>query len=261
MNPNWLGVFAAVLSLVAFFLVYRAGKEVSSKVRLTLLVVTALLAIPGASFALYYAHLLPEKGWYFQFRSLRGTEFLLILIGVAGGMSSTFLSKTFRSLPLVGVVVFSFVPFIKPVVGPLSHEELQDRWNQNVCLQSAPSTCGAASTATVARYLGLQVSEAEIAKEAYSYQGGTEAWYLARVLRKRGLLARFDFSQNPPDDENLPAIAGVRLGITGHFIAILERKGDRYLVGDPLRGQETLTREELVERYDFTQFCLSARIP
>ena len=47
---------------------------------------------------------------------------------------------------------------------------------------------------------------------------------------------------------------GVRLGSIGHFIPILGQQGERYIVGDPLRGRELLSREELEQRYDFTGF-------
>lgn len=42
----------------------------------------------------------------------------------------------------------------------------------------------------------------------------------------------------------------------GHFIAILSRDGNRFHIGDPLVGPETLTREQLIERYTFTGFYM-----
>ena len=44
------------------------------------------------------------------------------------------------------------------------------------------------------------------------------------------------------------------MGSIGHFIPILGQEGDRFIIGDPLRGRELLSREELDERYDFTGF-------
>ena len=38
----------------------------------------------------------------------------------------------------------------------------------------------------------------------------------------------------------IPAIAGVRLpssGNTGHFIAVLDRIGEKFVIGDPLEGR------------------------
>ncbi|MDE0835400.1 MAG: hypothetical protein OSA84_03505 [Akkermansiaceae bacterium] len=42
--------------------------------------------------------------------------------------------------------------------------------------------------------LGIDAKESELAAEAHSYTGGTEAWYLARCARSRGMDVRFDFS-------------------------------------------------------------------
>jgi hypothetical protein len=90
--------------------------------------------------------------------------------------------------------------------------------------------------------------------EAHSYSGGTEAWYLARAARARGFDARFEFGSGFSPERGLPAVIGVRLGSIGHFIAILDQEGDRFIVGDPLIGQELLSREEMEQRYDFTGF-------
>jgi len=57
----------------------------------------------------------------------------------------------------------------------------------------------------------------------------------------------------------LPAIVGVRLnqvGGAGHFIAILSRHQEKFVVGDPLVGREELSTSELNERYTFTGFYL-----
>ena len=54
-----------------------------------------------------------------------------------------------------------------------------------------------------------------------------------------------------------PAVAGVRLGAEGHFIAVLSREGERFQIGDPLEGPELLSRGELLERYEFTGFYMA----
>ena len=43
-----------------------------------------------------------------------------------------------------------------------------------------------------------------------------------------------------PDDLALPAIAGVRLGGVGHFIAILGLEDEGLVVGDPLVGRKSV---------------------
>lgn len=259
MNPNWLGVTSAILALAAFFVVYRLAKGVPAKRRILLALFAGVAAIPGASFAVYYAHLFPEPDWYFQFRSLAGTELLVVFLGVAGGLVATLLPRVLLVLPLLGVAAFSIAPIIKPFVRPIPAGSLQDEWDGGICLQSTPSTCGAASTATILKQLGVDVTESELAEEAHSYAGGTEAWYLARAARSRGFDVDFVCTAGFTPELGLPAVVGVRLGTIGHFIPILGREGDQFIVGDPLRGRELLSREALEERYDFTGFHMRIR--
>jgi len=59
-----------------------------------------------------------------------------------------------------------------------------------------------------------------------------------------------------------PAIVGVRLGGpkgAGHFIAILGKDQDKYIVGDPLTGREDLDASQLQDRYFFTGFSMVAK--
>lgn len=103
-------------------------------------------------------------------------------------------------------------------------------------------------------------SEKELAKEALTYRGGTENWYLARALRRRGFNA--DFVVQPSKSLSIPSpsIAGVRLeGGTGHFVAILDTSGESVVIGDPLVGKLKLSRAELNKRYHFTGLFLVVR--
>lgn len=259
MNPNWLGVISAILALAAFFVAYRRSKRISTKPRILIALSAIVVAIPAASFSVYYAHVIPEASWYYQFRSVKGTEFLMVFMGVAGGLIATFLPRIMLGVPLFVVAAFSIAPIIKPLIGPIPSGTFKDMWDGEVCLQSTPSTCGAASTATILKQLGIDVTESELAAEAYSYAGGTEAWYLARAARSRGCNVDFEFSPGFLPETNLPAVVGVRLGYIGHFIAILGHEGDKFVIGDPLRGRELLSREELEQRYDFTAFHMRVK--
>lgn len=257
MFPHWFGLLCAGLAVAAFFLSYRWAASQSDGVSWGWLALSVLLAMPGASFALYYLHLFPEGSGYYQFRSWPGTELFLLPLGVVGGLIASRLPRSWLPISLLGVVAFSVVPFLKPFLRPIPNGLLDDQWNGAVCLQSTPSTCGAASVATILRSLGIPVNEAELAQAAHSYRGGTEAWYLARAARQRGCEVRFRFVEDWDDSYSVPAVVGVRLGAIGHFVPVLEREGNFILIGDPLVGPEKLTREELEERYTFTGFTMS----
>src|SRR5512146_896731 len=106
MSPNWLGTICAAGALAAFYLSYRFGMSAAAKTRLLLALVALIIAIPGASFATYYTHALPEPSWYYEFRSWRGTECLLVMLGVAGGLMASLLPRFLLILPLFGTAAF-----------------------------------------------------------------------------------------------------------------------------------------------------------
>ena len=222
-------------------------------------VIAIVLAIPGTGFAASYAHVVQEPAWYYQFRSYSGTEFSMVLVGIAGGIVASMLPRVVLVFPLLGVAAFSIIPIVKPIIGPIPEGAFDNTWNDNICLQSTPSTCGAASVATILKFYGEDATEAELAAEAHSYVGGTEAWYLARAIRSRGYEVQFDFKQGFVAETEFPALVGVRLDSAGHFIPILGREGNLFLVGDPLRGRESLSQETLLRRYDFTGFYMMVR--
>ena len=256
MNVNYLGIVSAVLAFVLFFFTYGLARRFSVKRRTFMGLVSLVLAIPGASFAAYYTHLFPDQEWYYQFRSFTGTELMVVLVGVAGAIVAAVLPRALLVLPLFGVAAFSIAPFAKPLFGPIPAEMFREQWIDGICLQSTPSTCGAAAVATILKSLGQDATEVELATEAYSYVRGTEAWYLARSVRARGLAASFVFTDGFSSDAPFPALVGVQLAGSGHFIPILKREGDLYLIGDPLQRREWLSEEQLLERYVFTGFYM-----
>lgn len=256
MNHNWLGVISAILALCGFFVAYRVTVRQTKTTQIRWALIAAVLSLPGATFAIYYAHVVPEQSWYYEFRSFRGTELLILFIGIAGGAIAAIFPRLFLIVPLYGVAAFSMAPFMKTFLAPIPEVTMEDVWRDGVCRQSTGSTCGAASLATILKYLGVNVTESQLATEAHSYMGGTEAWYLARSARARGFKVRFAIRSSFEPDASFPAIVGVRMGC-GHFIAILNREGEQFVIGDPMIGREVLTRKDLLRRYDFTGFQMS----
>jgi len=152
------------------------------------------------------------------------------------------------------------VPYVKPLVNALDPGELHDEWRDDVCLQSTESSCGPAAVATLLRAHGVQAEEAELARECFTSRGGTENWYLARAMRRRGV--RVDYvSATGVNDVPLPCIAGVRLGGPqgdGHFITILGRSGERHITGDPRLGRLVMSEGDLARDYHFTGFFMAS---
>lgn len=225
-----------------------------------MVVVATVLAIPGALFVLYYTHLFDNAAWFYSFRAVSHTELAAAGLGsIAGLVQSEFQPNTPGEKLIVPLIlcVLLFVPFIKSALDPVDYGRLQKVCPGEVCLQSTPSTCGPTSAATLLKLFGKNASEEELARECFTYRGGTEIWYVARSLRKRGLAA--DFVIQPPNKISppAPAIAGVLLpGGAGHFVAILSEDDNSITIGDPLKGKLIIPRTELSHTYHFTGFFL-----
>lgn len=255
MNANFIGWGAAILTIALFFLTYRMCRGMSASQRRGLLIISGLASIPGSLFSVHYLHWLPETEDFYQLRTSPCSEFLILPIGVVLGCAARWL-EPLRTPILLTTIAFAVVPFVKPVILPLQFDLLVDEWRKDVCIQSGAATCGAASTATLLAQYGIQSTEAELARECHSYSGGTEAWYMARAMLRRGLSPQFAIREGFEPDIPLPAIAGVRLGSIGHFITILERDGELYRFGDPLVGPVWMAPGEALELYEFTGFYL-----
>ena len=84
---------------------------------------------------------------------------------------------------------------------------------------------------------------------------------MARAIRSRGLSVHFRTGTGLPDDLNTPAIAGVKMGGLGHFIAILQKSDGTFITGDPMVGKKTYSRESLLKTYNFTGFFMEIKKP
>jgi ABC-type bacteriocin/lantibiotic exporter with double-glycine peptidase domain len=154
--------------------------------------------------------------------------------------------------PIALFVVIS-LPFIKPILDPINLDSLRTSCPDKVCLQTTYSTCGPSSAASILLSLGQDASEQSLAREALTSKGGTELWYLARALKRRGFKTKYVVRSSSPQEFPAPAVAGVVLtGGTGQFIALVSRSGDQITVVDPLKGKFSLSNVELNSRYHFS---------
>ncbi len=226
-----------------------------------------LLVSPAAAYAAYYSRLLGEPIWLYRLRALPGSELLAAFAGVVAALlhyqliPRLNLSAAGRKTVIPALLVLGLLlPYLKPVLRPLKMESLSETWTDGVCQQSSAATCGPASVATILAGLGIKVTERELAGESFSSASGTENWYLARAVRRRGL--HVEFLVSDPSKVPLPAVAGVNLPSAngaGHFIALLGRTNDMLVFADPLEGRQTATPKELAAKYHFTGFFLGIK--
>jgi hypothetical protein len=224
-----------------------------------------VLACPGLLFVLYYAHMFDDAAWFYNLRAVPYTELLACGLGLAAGvLQSWWEPETFGEKMVAPGLIFLLVlvPFVKPLLDPLDISKLKDRYAGEVCLQSTFSTCGPASAATLLRSFGKIASEKELAHDSFTSRGGTEIWYLARALGKRGVRTSVVIRPGASAAIPSPAIAGVVLpGNAGHFIAILNTDRQRITIADPLKGKLVVASADLAHYYRFTGLFLVLRIP
>jgi len=250
------------MAAAIFFLVgVSLERKVASKaMRLGLLLCGVVLACPGLLFVLYYLHLLDSAAWFYNLRTVRYTELLASGLGLLAGIGHAWWQPESigeKCAVPSALFVLAFIPFVKPLFDPLDLSQLTNRCPGGVCMQSTFSTCGPASAATLLHAFGDDASETELARESLTSRGGTEIWYLARALQRRGIGTRVVIES--PENMVLPspAIAGVLLpGHAGHFIALLTRDGNQVTFVDPMKGKAMLSVAQLKDQYHFTGFFL-----
>jgi hypothetical protein len=249
LNPAIVPTF---LLAVVFF---AAGWSAHRRWPVAALLAGILLSVPCLIACIFYLHLYDNAVWFYETRAIPWSELSFAGVGWLGGTLHARLrpeSWQQRALVPMATLLVLMVPFAKQLLNPIRLARLSDRCNSIVCLQTSPSTCGPASAATILRAYGENATERELAHDAYSSNSGTEAWYLARALRKRGYSAHFVVSNSELPH---PAIAGVRVG-GGHFIAVLNANDHQITIVDPLSGKLALTPDEVRQRYRFTGFFL-----
>jgi hypothetical protein len=260
MNVNWLVIPTLALALLLFMVGERSIRCCRTRTgKLATIATWFALGVPGILLSLYYLHWFDDAKWFYEFRSIPFTELTAAGAGLfAGGLSGLLSGRRLASRGfLVAILTLGIiVPYLKPVVAPVPSSRFLDRWRDDVCLQSTPSSCGVASAATVFKALGVRVTEREIARECFTYLGGTENWYIARAFRRRGFAVNYRIGRGVPADLRTPAIAGVRVGGVGHFIAVMENAKETFVTGDPLVGRREVSAADITNAFDFTGFFL-----
>ena len=260
--------FAAIPTVALAGLLFAAGSLVERRVhsrsaRMVLLLLGIAAAVPGVTILLDYTHLFGNAAWFYNFRTAPYTEISMCGLGWILGYSYSLIAPEgfgARAVWPAGLLVLVAVPFIKPVLDPIDLNSLRSTCPDSVCMQTTYSTSGPSSAASILLSLGQEASEKCLAREALTSKGGTELWYLARALRRRGFATSYLVRSAAPVVFPAPAVAGVILrGGTGHFIGIVSRSADQLTVVDPLKGKFTVSDKQLKEKYHFSGVFLLIR--
>jgi len=259
-------IFAsAILCAILFYVGQKLSKVVNKKLlRIILCLVFGLLCIPSFLFAVYYLHISKEPIWYIEFRAISNIEVLSSFVGLFFGFISSrdkrvwrFNPKVFQIFMLVICMFLMLIPYVKPMLLPIGKKaEFSNRWKYGVCLQSTGSTCGPASLTTIFKYFGISKNEKDVARASFSSATSTENWYLIRYARKNGLKVDI-LNKNSIIDVPVPSIIGTYIyGGIGHFVTVLGKEGECFVIGDPLKGRLLLTESEFNKDYTFSKFVM-----
>lgn len=265
-NPNF--ILSLVLGLVLCIFSIKIFKLIKTQ-QTKIIVVCFILALISLTIPLaYLSDLIGANPLYSQFRAFPYSEVLVCLIAPLVGVIIVQLGHStrhlgfhnlFNALCLAMMLVYISLPYIKPLLRPLQ-TNLNNKWLDNVAIQTTPSTCGPSSLATIFKFYGKEDTEANIAKHSFTSATGTENWYLARYAHNQGFTYQF---LNEPilDKVPTPAIIGVRLGYIGHFITLLSHQNGVYEVADPLTGREWLSVKQFYQKYHYSGFVLYIKKP
>jgi predicted double-glycine peptidase len=259
MNPNWLGLGTVAGALLLAWWVEPKLRLRSRLLRWGALAVGFLLSVPALWISLYYTHLVPETEFFYEMRAARFSELLQLPVALFAASWLSLISSRMHGYLLMFVVGGLLLPWLKPIVVPLSESQrMTRRAEPGVVLQTYPSTCGPACVCNILLRHGLAADEREVAAACHTYQGGTEAWYLARYLRERGIDAKFRFTDWPEQEVRLPAIFGVMQGRFGHFIVVLSAKDGQVDCINPAGGRWTGPLDRFLRTHRLTRFHLEA---
>ncbi len=242
-NPHF---YLSILLTIVFFAagLLLAKKSLPNGVSKLLLGLFFLATLPAASMILYYAHLVKVPAWYIHFRAMPAAELSMSFLGLFLGFLS---NRKTQYLFAVLAISLSSIPFAKPILRPLSIKETTE-WKDGVCLQSTGATCGPSCVATMLKFHQIEASEYEITRNSYTCSTGTEIWYLLRYATQKGL--RYQLHTASTFEElKYPSIIGTKLQTIGHFVCVLGKSGDNFIIGDPLQGRLELSKSAFESKY------------
>lgn len=255
---------AIVLSVISF-VVFRSLylKTSSGLIRVILVLTAAALSTPAVWFTSNYALCIPYADWFFDFHTISGIEATSGLVGSMLGVM--FASSKMRPNKLNGYIlavcsimsaIILTAPFAKQLYYWPECIALEDKWEDGVCLQTSGYTCVPACAATLIRMQSGKVTEKELAIEAGSTPRGTEVWYLARALRKRGYEHKFKTLESVKDAP-IPSILCVILTGVPHVVVLLEKDEQGVVIGEPMSGKKKYSWKVFQRCYHPSNSCIT----
>jgi predicted double-glycine peptidase len=219
-----------------------------------------LIAIFGAARWVPWLELVAPFRWVMYGRleyALLAPAAALALVPLLQRLPQRRQARVVGGLLVVLIGHYALMPFLMPALLWRRMGALQTRIDDDgVCRQTTPYTCGPAASVTALHRLGIDATEAELARAmATSPALGTPTDVLSETLAERyhaaGLTCehrRFDSINDLPRDR--PTLAVVKFAwMVDHFVAVLTVDERGMTVGDPVAGRVVLTREQFEQKW------------
>jgi predicted double-glycine peptidase len=266
----------AMISIMSLsVLMYLAGQNVSDRICKTrpwvFLEILSLSLVFSWCFSgrLIWAAAIPVSGVVYW------SNLMPVLLAFAAGLAcQTPGLKTWRrpvTVILLAVIAVAhwLLPVARPLVAP-AHVAQQTQWRDGVCLQSHPSTCGAAAAATLLHLDGLPVSERAMVQACLTSRHGTEPLGVYRGLKlgTQGFNRQVKVASENPGDwisrKQLPNVALVRFARSndsgsirwllgprgdGHAVVVLGHQDGQWLLADPAIGRVRWSEQDFRRRF------------
>ena len=242
MTPHIFYIFTS-LSLAAAavaFLPFSRRHRNKLFIGAALALVPIILKMLFSFFPLIEARFMPVK-----FYPVIQMEFWLPFPVLFFALASHLVPARSRSAILI-VVGIMFTVVVQQTFWHLGEPDIyayKGKMIEDVCHQTSPETCGAASMVTLLNTMGIQATEGEMARLSMTAprKGLTPHQAAYGLKSKLGQLRRPEqFAVRVPKLKDLydlsgPFLAGIRLSsLENHMICVLETARDVLVVGDPL---------------------------
>jgi len=203
----------------------------------------------------------PQIGWplpvFVEFH-LTGALWVLKVAFVTFGMSSVTVAGFLQGHGSRWALLLFSIAAIVTVEGLARYSALPNlgvidaRESEGVVLQTNPSTCAAASAANIARYFGIDATEARMVELLHTTWAGTSPAQLVYGFRALGLDAKkVQHLDRDLAKVNPPAVLLVDVGEEpdAHAVAYMARKGDLFEIWDPNGGRRDVPLGTIQQRW------------
>ena len=265
--PYWLSVVAIFLSVwpgIAYGTkLHRHGFSLAAHVHVkdcplipAFLVLFVLLHVAtgtilknpqiGWALPVFIEYHLTSAMWLLKIFFVTFAMSAIVTVGFRQRHGMRYVLLLFTAVVIGGIEVLTHLS-VQPFLG-----EIRTRVKDGIVLQTNASTCAAASAANIARYFGIDATEADMVKRLHTTWSGTAPSQIIYGLRELGLKAR---KVRIPDRDlakvHPPAVLLVNVGEDpdAHAVTYMGRRGERFEIWDPVSGRWIASLEEVRARW------------